>query len=293
MTYSKINAKDKEIVLKVYQTDRSAFNSLLEIKRMVLTERFLSPHPKTLAEIGKAIGRSKERVRQIEHHAVRKLQRAFDRRKEIRKKIPLPKGEGLFEKWKKLSLEEKERRHSELLFASRINPEQREIVLKAYETDRSAFDSLPERERMILTERFLSSKPKTRVEIGKVIGRSVSTVNQIEYNAVRKLQRALCNKENEERLLLLKGEELVRAAFSGLVYTEVRAYKGMFLISRDKNFTLRDLIKIKYSEEEQNHILHTRGIGGKSFNAIMGVINNLAVKYPKIAKEVMAESQHL
>ena len=55
-----------------------AMNSLTARERNIVQQRRLIDEPKTLDSLGKALGISKERVRQIEHHALKKLKAALE-----------------------------------------------------------------------------------------------------------------------------------------------------------------------------------------------------------------------
>jgi RNA polymerase sigma-32 factor len=55
-----------------------AISGLRDRERHILTERRLSDPPKTLAELGQIYGVSRERVRQIEVHAFRKVSQGIN-----------------------------------------------------------------------------------------------------------------------------------------------------------------------------------------------------------------------
>jgi RNA polymerase sigma-32 factor len=57
-----------------------ALGTLTEREMVIVRERRLGEEPVTLETLGKRLGISKERVRQIEHHALKKLRHALERR---------------------------------------------------------------------------------------------------------------------------------------------------------------------------------------------------------------------
>jgi RNA polymerase sigma-32 factor len=56
----------------------TALATLTPRERHIIEQRRLIDEPQTLEFMGKALGISKERVRQIEHHALKKLKRALE-----------------------------------------------------------------------------------------------------------------------------------------------------------------------------------------------------------------------
>jgi RNA polymerase sigma-32 factor len=55
-----------------------ALNTLTPREINIIRERRLIEEPETLETLGKRLGISKERVRQIEHHALKKLKAALE-----------------------------------------------------------------------------------------------------------------------------------------------------------------------------------------------------------------------
>ena len=85
-------------------------------------------------------------------------------------------------------------------------PDQESMVADAEELDyrrglmAEAMTVLKEREKHILTERRLKESPSTLEELSHVYGISRERVRQIEVRAFEKLQKAMRNRETEDRL---------------------------------------------------------------------------------------------